>query len=126
MKVSKGQSQPETAAATFVLPYMILAQPFSYRVLIVTHVPLPLAAKPLQQKWVCSFRGFETANLVSVFFLLLLFLVFSGVSKTRGTLLFHSLLKRKPSPESEGCPLCSSFFGLKPELGKGAVQKIVK
>ena len=32
MKVTKGQSQPEAAAAAFLLPYMLPGQPFPYRV----------------------------------------------------------------------------------------------
>ena len=38
MKVSKGQSQPYIVAAALVFPYMVLGQPFEYRVLIVTQV----------------------------------------------------------------------------------------
>ena len=39
MKVSKGQFQPETAAA-LVFPDMDLGRPLEYRVLIVTHATL--------------------------------------------------------------------------------------
>ena len=38
MKVSKARSQPETAAAVFVFPYMVLGRPFESRVLIVTQL----------------------------------------------------------------------------------------
>ena len=38
MKVSKGQSQPEIAAAAFLVLFMVLGRPFKYRVLILTHV----------------------------------------------------------------------------------------
>ena len=38
MRVSKGQSQPEIAAAAFLILYMVLGSPFVYQVLIVTQV----------------------------------------------------------------------------------------
>ena len=38
MKVSKGQSQPETIAAAFLILYMVLGRPFYYQVLIMTHL----------------------------------------------------------------------------------------
>ena len=46
MKDSKGQSQPEIAAAAFLFLYMVLGRPFQHRVLIVTHVGL----KGIQRK----------------------------------------------------------------------------
>ena len=38
IKVSKGQSQPQIAAAAFLTPYMVLGRPFQYQVLMVTHM----------------------------------------------------------------------------------------
>ena len=49
MKVSKGQSQPEIAAAAFVILYMVLGSPFLYQVLIVTHMRNP--AVPSAPLW---------------------------------------------------------------------------
>ena len=38
MKVSKGRSQPEIAAAAFLILYMVLGSPFLYQVLIATQM----------------------------------------------------------------------------------------
>ena len=40
-KVSKGRSQPEIAAAAFLVLYMVRGLPFLYRVLIMAQVSLP-------------------------------------------------------------------------------------
>ena len=65
MKVSKGQSQPEIAAAAFLILHMVLGRPFLYRVLIMTfmtHLSLTVVL------------GCQPAIVLIGFFSLLLFL----------------------------------------------------
>ena len=57
MKVSKGQSQAEVAAAAFLILYMVLGSPFLYQVLIATHLKHLLSSSTLtlvaagSQRW---------------------------------------------------------------------------
>ena len=55
MKVSKGQSQPEIAAAAFLILYMVLGRPFEYRVLIVTQIKA--VQVPLSKTGRMAWRG---------------------------------------------------------------------
>ena len=48
MTVSKGQSQPQIAAAAFFILYLVLGRPFLYQVLIMTHLRLSVFGEPLR------------------------------------------------------------------------------